>query len=435
MQARFGKKLISHKVYTLVSDGDLSEGISQESITLAAHLGLNNFIVIFDHNKISIDGATSLFTSEDQIKRFAAAGWDTMDADGHNEKKIFSCLSKAQHSDKPVFIRAHTKIGFGSPNKAGSEKAHGSPLGEQEAYLTKKALGINDKPFTVEKEIKHSWENFKNRVQNKYSKSTELLKAEGKNLFEFLSRDMSKIKGELLSLKKTSNISKSESTRTSSSKVLSFLNSISNNFLGGSADLTSSNKTKSSTQKQITKHDFTGNYIHYGIKEHAMAGIINGIALYGGFIPYAGTFLVFSDYMRPSIRLAAMMNLPVIYVMTHDSIGVGEDGPTHQPIEHLNSLRLVPNLYVFRPCNYIETIECYSTILATRHPSVIALTRQDLEIVNTPSSGENLSEPGGYLIYDNNSKTNTKVSIFSSGSEVPIAINTAKITYNTQYQS
>jgi len=424
LNAKFGSELIDHKTYVICSDGDLMEGISHEAASLAGHLCLKNLVVLFDDNEISIDGKTSLSCSDNQVNRFKSYGWNAAKADGHNYDEIEAALKSAQNADKPTFIACKTTIGFGSPNKAGSSGIHGSPLGADENAATRKALNWNHAPFEIPENIKSQWEQFGSRHDDEYKKWAE--KFEKSELSELLKGDMNwastfaEIKDDSLAH------GKPEATRASSGKVLAEIVDKHKLLIGGSADLSGSNCTLTDKHKVITKDDFDGNYIHYGVREHAMAAIMNGLTL-SGFRAYGGTFLIFTDYARPSIRLSALMKLPVIYVMTHDSIGLGEDGPTHQPVEHLASLRAMPNLNVFRPADAVETAECWELALNnTETPTVLALSRQNLEQFrhNDISPEVNSCTKGAYLIKE--SENPFSVTIFASGSEVEIALETAK---------
>lgn len=425
LNAKFGGDLIDHKTYVICSDGDLMEGISHESASLAGHLALKNLVVLFDDNGISIDGKTSLTCSDNHIARFKAYGWHTESIDGHDHKQIEAALKEAQNADKPTFIACKTTIGYGSPNKAGTAGVHGSPLGADEAAAARKKLGWKHEPFKIPADIRAKWENFGTRYDAEYIKWAE--KYEKNELSELLkgNQDLDTL---FASIKDKSLIhGKPEATRASSGRVLGKIIGKHKLLIGGSADLSGSNCTIADDHKVITRDDFDGNYIHYGIREHAMAAIMNGMAL-SGLRPYGGTFLIFSDYARPAIRLSALSKLPVTYVMTHDSIGLGEDGPTHQPVEHLASLRAMPNLNVFRPADAVEVAECWELALnSAATPSVIALSRQNLEQFrhNDFSPEVNSSARGAYLVKE--SEAAFAVTIFASGSEVEIALETAKI--------
>jgi transketolase len=413
MAAEFDN-ILDHKTYVIVGDGCLMEGISQEAISLAGHLKLKDLIVLFDDNQITIDGPTNISTSDDQIARFKASNWHVISIDGHDFNQTRSALNEAIKSNKPTMIACRTIIGYGSPNKSGTSDIHGSSLGKDEIALTRKNLGWeNQTPFAISDNILNDWRSI--ATSKTYDAWMELYN----NLPNKLEFDR-RIKNELpagleqvfIDLKTKAQDIKEEATRKSSGKVLEALIDILPELVGGSADLTPSNNTKTNNKK--------AKYIHYGIREHAMAGVMNGISLYKGFIPYGGTFLVFSDYCRNAIRLSALMKQRVVYVMTHDSIGLGEDGPTHQPVEHLASLRAIPNLLVFRPCDLIETIEAWQIAINNPHrPSIIALSRQNLPLLRSDDRN-NLSEKGAYILAESSSEL--KVTIFATGSEVQLAI-------------
>jgi transketolase len=418
LQAKFGKKSFNHKTYVLAGDGCLMEGISHEAMSLAGHLKLKNLIMLFDNNSISIDGPTSLAVSDKYKKRFESYNWDYIEINGHKEKEIFKALKKTQKAKRPTVISCKTKIGYGSPNKSGKSSAHGSPMGEDEIKLIRKKLKWPHEPFDIPKNILKAWREIGNKAQIKEKKSNKIyFKEEGlkKKIKSVIDNAKENAAKEL----------KSIATRKSSENILKDLTKNLPLLIGGSADLTGSNNTKTEFQKIISPGKFNGNYIHYGIREHAMASIMNGLALHSNLIPYGGTFLVFSDYCKPSIRLSALMGQRVIYVMSHDSIGLGEDGPTHQPIEHLSSLRSIPNLNVFRPCDTTETIECWDIALKSKDkPSVISLTRQNLSQPRDQVKVENLCELGAYEIY--RSSDNIELTLMASGSEVEIAISASK---------
>lgn len=418
LQAKFGKKSFNHKTYVLAGDGCLMEGISHEAMSLAGHLKLKNLIMLFDNNSISIDGPTSLAVSDKYKKRFESYNWDYIEINGHKEKEIFKALKKAQKAKRPTVISCKTKIGYGSPNKSGKSSAHGSPMGEDEIKLIRKKLKWPHEPFDIPKNILKAWREIGNKAQIKEKKSNKIsFKEEGlkKKIKSVIDNAKENAAKEL----------KSIATRKSSENILKDLTKNLPLLIGGSADLTGSNNTKTEFQKIISPGKFNGNYVHYGVREHAMASIMNGLALHSNLIPYGGTFLVFSDYCKPSIRLSALMGQRVIYVMSHDSIGLGEDGPTHQPIEHLSSLRSIPNLNVFRPCDTTETIECWDIALNSKDkPSVISLTRQNLSQPRDQMKVENLCELGAYEIY--RSSDNIELTLMASGSEVEIAISASK---------
>ena len=419
LRERFGPKIFNHKTYVLAGDGCLMEGISHEALSLAGHLGLKNLVMLFDNNSISIDGPTSLTVSDNYKKRFNSYGWDYIEIDGHNEKKIFNALKKVQRAKKPTVISCITKIGFGSPNKSGSEKAHGSPLGENEVKLVRKKLNWLHEPFIIPKKIMEEWRRIGNVGKIKEDKWRKIYNKKRKQIDKIFLSNFSGI----FQKEKQNAIKSSETlaTRKSSEKILTALNEKKNMIIGGSADLAGSNNTKTKNHKPISKNNFKGNYIHYGVREHAMCGIMNGLSLHSKLIPYGGTFLIFSDYCKPAIRLSALMKLNVVYVMTHDSIGLGEDGPTHQPIEQLTGLRSIPNLNVFRPADTTETIECWELALKNLDtPSVLALSRQNLSPIRKVYESQNKCSLGAYEIY--RSKDKVDLTIFASGSEVNLAL-------------
>jgi transketolase len=433
LAAVFGDAVVNHKTYVIASDGDLMEGISQEAIALAGHLKLNKLIVLFDDNGISIDGTLSLADSVDQIKRFEAAGWSASRIDGHDPAAIASALEKAQNSDKPVLIACRTKIGFGAPTKQGSEKSHGSPLGAEEIAGARKTLGWASAPFEVPPDILKAWRTAGARSQGMHADWKKRLAAlEAGKRTEFERRMTGKISQQALDMatravkEKLAAQPQNIATRAASEFALESLIPALPEMIGGSADLTGSNNTRTKSMKAITAADFSGRFIHYGVREHGMAAAMNGMALHAGIVPYSGTFLVFSDYCRPAIRLAALMGKRVVHVMTHDSIGLGEDGPTHQPVEHLAALRAIPNLLVFRPCDAVETAECWQLALATENrPSILALTRQNLPQLRNRFDDENICARGAYEIAGPDGKAD--VSIFATGSEVAIAVDGAKV--------
>tara|TARA_Y100000590_G_scaffold10399_1_gene12828 strand:- start:2172 stop:4154 length:1983 start_codon:yes stop_codon:yes gene_type:complete len=427
LKKRFGSNLINHKTYVIASDGDLMEGISHEAMSLAGHLKLKNLIVFFDNNKISIDGSTSLTVSDDYKKRFESYGWSFQEVNGHNEKQISKAIKKSFNSKKPNIISCKTIIGYGSPNKAGKASSHGAALGDEEVALVRKKLKWNYKPFEIPKKILDEWRKIgeKGILEEKkwnsiYNKKDQKIKDEisrmsNSKLPEEFDSHISSLKKKIFELKTDM------ATRKSSSYVLENLTKNLPELIGGSADLSGSNNTKTKNSTIIKPSSFNGNYIHYGVREHGMAGIMNGMALHGGVIPYGGTFLIFLDYCKPSLRLSALMGLKVIYVFSHDSIGLGEDGPTHQPIEHLAHLRAIPNLNVFRPADTIETLECWELALkSSSNPSVIALSRQNIPFVTETLTNKNMSALGGYEL--KKSSSNPEVTLIASGSEVQIAI-------------
>ena len=427
LRKKFGTSVINNKTYVIASDGDLMEGISHEVMSLAGHLKLKNLIVFFDNNKISIDGSTSLSVSDNYKKRFEAYGWNFLDINGHDEKKISNAISKASRSKKPTLISCKTIIGFGSPNKSGKSSSHGSPLGEDEINLVRKKLKWKYKPFEIPQEILNDWrkigdkgelleKKWKNTIDSKNSKIIEEFKntyinSDLKNLESLIKKEKSKYFETKPSL----------ATRQCSMAVIESISNLLPQLIGGSADLSGSNNTKTKNSKVINSKNFDGNYIHYGVREHGMASVMNGLALYGGLIPYGGTFLIFSDYCKPSIRLSALMGLKLIYIFSHDSIGLGEDGPTHQPIEQLAGLRAIPNLNVFRPADISETFECWEIALKSKNtPSVIALSRQKVTYINPKNLKENKCEKGAYVV--NLTSHESNVTLVASGTEVELAL-------------
>jgi transketolase len=435
LAAAFGKEAVDHATFVLASDGDLMEGISQEAIALAGHLKLAKLIVLFDDNGISIDGPLSLADSVDQVKRFEAAGWAATRIDGHDPDAIASAIEKAKASDRPTLIACRTQIGYGAPTKAGTEKCHGSPLGADEIAGARKALGWSDAPFQIPTDVLTAWRAAGQRGKNahkEWDKRLTALPADRRAEFE------RRLRGEIpaglsVAVRKVKETlaaqPKDVATRTASEQALEHLVPAVPEMIGGSADLTGSNNTRTKAMKAITATDYSGRFIHYGVREHGMAAAMNGMALHGGIIPYSGTFLVFADYCRPAIRLAALMGERVIHVMTHDSIGLGEDGPTHQPVEHLASLRAIPNLNVFRPCDAVETVECWQLALeAHETPSVLALTRQNLPQLRPQLDESNRCAAGAYEIAA--AEGPAQVSIFATGSEVSIAVEARKLLAN-----
>ena len=409
---------INHYTYVIAGDGCLMEGISQEAISFAGHLNLNKLIVLWDDNKISIDGATDLATSEDQLKRFEACNWAVRSIDGHDYYAITEALAWAKTQDKPVMIGCRTKIGYGAPTKAGTHGSHGSALGAEEIKGARKFYGWEHGEFELPKPIADAWLEVGKKGGKLYK---EWAKKFDSSQFAVRSYKF----GEMLRDLKKEFMEKKPgmATRNSSQKVLEVLVKNIPELIGGSADLTGSVGTKTANYEPLTANNYNGNYIHYGVREHAMQAIMNGLSLYGGYIPYAGTFLVFSDYARPAIRLAALMGIRNIFVGTHDSIGLGEDGPTHQPVEHLASLRAIPNLFVFRPCDEIEVAECWEIALQSETtPSIISLTRQNVPTLRSDHA-ENKSAKGAYII---SARDNPEATIIATGSEVSIAIDAQK---------
>ncbi|MBL6614790.1 MAG: transketolase [Reyranella sp.] len=426
MAERFGRDIVDHYTYVICGDGCLMEGVGQEAITLAGHLGLGRLIVLFDDNGISIDGPTSLSTSEDHKKRFAAAGWHVQAVDGHDPDAVTRAIRKARNvTDKPSMIACKTIIGFGAPTKAGTAATHGSPLGKDEVAGARQKLGWSAGPFDIPEPIFTAWRKVGARGKSQRRKWVKRHAAMAEpDRIEFDRRikgDIPAAVGEAITAFKAKIAADKPSwaTRKSSQEVLEVINPVLPDTVGGSADLTGSNNTKTATLKAQTVADPAGRYVYYGIREHAMAAAMNGMALHGGIIPYGGTFLVFTDYCRPSIRLSALMGLRVIYVMTHDSIGLGEDGPTHQPIEQLAALRAIHGLQVMRPADTIETAECWQIALESKKaPSVIALTRQNLPTIREAGDG-NLCARGAYIL---TGEASASVRLIASGSEVQLAL-------------
>ncbi|HEY0105660.1 MAG TPA: transketolase [Rhizomicrobium sp.] len=425
LNARFGDALVDHKTYVIASDGDLMEGISHEAIHLAGHLKLKNLVVLWDDNNITIDGALSLSETGNMIERFEAAGWQTTVCDGHSAQEVFRALNDAQESLKPVLIACKTIIGFGFPTRAGTQKAHSDAPGAEEIAGAKKALGLPAEAFALEDGVFEAWRKIGGQgaaARDAWSKRKALSDRAPQFDETVAGAIPAALAGALAELKAKFAAEKPNAgTRRSSEKVLDAVNGIVTTTVGGSADLTPSNNTKTKNIDAITPDNFAGRYIHYGIREHAMAAAMNGMALHGGIIPYGGTFLVFSDYCRPSIRLAALMGIRVVFVMTHDSIGVGEDGPTHQPVEHLAALRAIPNLLVLRPADAVETVEAWEIALhRTDGPSLLVFSRQDVPTLRGPDSlAENLTARGAYAIAE---AADAKVTLLATGSEVSLAM-------------
>lgn len=423
---RFGSDLVDHNTYVIAGDGCLMEGISHEAASFAGRLGLGKLVVLFDDNGISIDGSTDIAVNDDQMMRFGACGWDVSFCDGHDPDAIAQAINGAHEAtDKPSLIACKTMIGFGSPNKAGTAATHGAPLGDEEIAATREALNWPHSPFEIPEAVSSAWRRVGAMKSAKMEAWRKRLDDSGRKAeFERL------ISGTLpkdwlvsvQDFKRKHSAEKTKvATRKASQETLDVLAEAIPELAGGSADLTGSNLTKAKSQKPVTPGDFSGSYIHYGVREHGMAAAMNGIALHGGFVPYGGTFLIFTDYCRPAIRLSALMKQRVIYVMTHDSIGLGEDGPTHQPVEHLASLRAIPNLNVYRPCDVVETAECWAASLETSStPSVLSLSRQGLPCLRTEHTDENLSAKGGYVLAEAEAKR--AVTLIASGSEVEIAM-------------
>jgi transketolase len=432
LAATFGGDLVDHFTYVIASDGDLMEGISHEAIALAGHLKLNKLIVLFDDNGISIDGPLSLADSVDQVKRFEAAGWLAERIDGHDPKAIADAIARAQKADRPTMIACKTVIAFGAPTKAGSEKSHGSPLGAEEIAGTRKKLGWTAAPFEVPADILSAWRSAGARGKaSREAWTAKLANKDVATIAEFSRRMEGQLPTEQLAAavramkEKLAASPKEIATRAASEEALHVLTAAVPEMVGGSADLTGSNNTRAKGMTAWSANNYGARFVHYGIREHGMAAAMNGMALHGGVIPYSGTFLVFSDYLRPSLRLAALMEEQVIHVLTHDSIGLGEDGPTHQPVEHLAALRAIPNLNVFRPADTVETLECWQLALeAKTRPSVLALSRQNLPQLRLANDKANRCAKGAYELVAANGEA--KVSIFASGSEVQLAVEAQK---------
>jgi len=436
LAAQFGADLVDHHTYAICGDGCLMEGISHEAISLAGHLRLAKLTLLWDDNSISIDGATDLAVSDDQLARFKASGWAAERVDGHDTDAIAAALARAQHSDRPSLIACRTIIAFGAPTKAGTAAAHGAPLGAAEIAGARQRLGWPYPPFVVPEEIRASWRAIGRRGAPAAAQWRQRLEAApAETRAEFLHRQSGTLPAGFAAAieqvrEKFATEAPKLATRQCSNMVIEALAPVMPELVGGSADLTGSNLTKAKSQKPVTAKDFAGNYIYYGVREHGMAAAMNGLALHGGIIPYGGTFLIFTDYCRPAIRLSALMGQRVIYVMTHDSIGLGEDGPTHQPVEQLAALRAIPKLLVFRPADGVETAECWALALTERHaPSVLALTRQGVPTLRHGAQGDNLSARGAYILAD--SEGARQVTLLATGSEVHLAL-AARATLKTK---
>jgi len=426
LNARFGDTLIDHRTYVIAGDGCLMEGISHEAISLAGHLKLSKLIVLFDDNSISIDGPTGLSVSDDQLARFEASNWSVVAVDGHDTDAVAAALERAQRSDRPSLIACRTVIAFGAPTKAGTAAAHGAALGAAEIEGARARLGWTFPPFEVPSDILSQWRAVGARGANASAAWRERLAAAPIVLRHEFER---RARGELAEgwraaiegvKAKAASEAPKLATRQASGNVLDALAPAMPELVGGSADLTGSNNTRAKTQKPVTAKDYGGSYVFYGVREHEMAAAMNGMALHGGIVPYGGSFLTFTDYCRPAIRLSALMGIRVIYVMTHDSIGLGEDGPTHQPVEHLAALRAIPNLNVFRPADPVETAECWELALAAeRTPSVLTLTRQAVPTLRR-GIGENLSARGAYVLAE--AEGQRRATLLATGSEVSIAM-------------
>jgi transketolase len=431
MNARFGDQLVDHYTYVIAGDGCLMEGLSHEAISLAGHLGLSRLIVLFDDNQISIDGSTSLSCSDDQLARFRASGWSASRIDGHDPEAIAAAIEQARGNDRPSLIACRTVIGFGAPNRQGSEKAHGAPLGADEVAKTREALGWPYEPFLVPDTVQDSWREAGTRgrtARRAWIERSKRLNPTGRSAFhDALNRKLPCGYAEAMAQLRDRFAAERPNiaTRQASQRVIDTLAEALPNLLGGSADLTHSNLTLAKAQRPVRHDALDGSYIHYGVREHAMAAAMNGIALHGGFIPYGGTFLTFADYSRPAIRLAALMGVRVIHVMTHDSIGLGEDGPTHQPVEHLASLRAIPSLLVFRPADAVETAEAWDCALrALSSPSIVCLSRQALPAFREMAGEINRVALGAYVVVE--PQGGRDVTLIATGSEISIALQAAK---------
>lgn len=426
INAKYGDKLCSHYTYVIAGDGCLMEGISEEAASLAGHLKLNKLIVFWDNNNITIDGTVDKASSTNQLMRFEAMGWNTISINGHDYQEIRQAIEQAQKSDKPTLIACRTIIGFGAPNKAGTSKCHGSPLGEEETALMRQKLNWSYGPFEVPEDSLQMWRQTQNRNKEEYNQWVQDAQAAGTEFHDFIANKLPKGWNDALNAVKQQAIAEKTkvATRKASEMCLKAIVPHVPEIVGGSADLAASNLTFVEGLKTVTANDYHGNNIMYGIREHAMGAIMNGMALHGGAIPYGGTFFVFSDYLRPSMRLAALMGIRVVYVLTHDSIGVGEDGPTHQPIEHLASYRAMPNILTFRPCDVVETAEAWELALEEEHrPSILALSRQGLPLLRQ-SAEENLTAKGAYIISP--AQKERQATIIATGSEVSIAVEAQK---------
>jgi transketolase len=432
MNARFGDDLVDHFTYVIAGDGCLMEGISHEAISLAGHLRLNRLIVLFDDNQISIDGATLLSCSDDPLLRFNASGWSVCRIDGHDPQAIERALEQARRSDRPSLIACRTLIGFGAPNRQGSEKAHGAPLGAEEVERTRANLQWAHQPFEMPAAVAARWREVgaRGRIERQeWIERTRRLCGGGRSPFhDALNKKLPRgYPARMAQLRAHFAAERPKlATRQASQKVVDLIADILPNVLGGSADLTDSNLTRAKTQAPIRSDAMSGSYVHYGVREHGMAAAMNGIALHGGFIPYGGTFLAFADYSRPAIRLAALMRIRVIHVMTHDSIGLGEDGPTHQPVEHLAALRAIPNLLVFRPADAVETVEAWDCALRSEtSPSVLCLSRQAVQSFRFGGDDTNRVAFGAYVVSE--AKRRREVTLVATGSEVSVALEAARL--------
>ena len=430
--AEYGDYVIDHHTYVIAGDGCLMEGISHEAISMAGHLRLNKLIVLWDDNNISIDGTLDMACSDDQCARFEASGWNTIKVDGHDMDAVSAAITEAKQSDRPTLIACKTVIGFGAPNKQGTSATHGAPLGDDEIALTREALGWTAAPFEIPEDVLNAWRSLGEKGAQKrkdWGNALGGLSPEGvAGLDNVITKNVEKnVKAAVLEAKRKFVEGGAKlATRVSSKQALDEIVPAVPGMIAGSADLTGSNGTKTDHYKQINRGKFEGNYVHYGVREHAMGAVMNGMSLHGGILPFGGTFLVFSDYARGAIRLSALMEVPVIYVMTHDSIGLGEDGPTHQPIEHLASLRAMPNINVFRPADSVEVAECWEiACLSKKTPAIMSLTRQGVPLLRTEADGENKSAKGGYVLKEADGERD--VTLIGTGSEVSIAMDAAKL--------
>ncbi|QIL02189.1 transketolase [Sphingomonas sinipercae] len=424
LNACYGDELVDHRTYVIAGDGCLMEGVNHEAVGLAGNLKLGRLIVLWDDNKITIDGSTDLSRNEDVIARHAACGWHTVECDGLDSGKVSKAIEEAIADERPSLIRCRTIIGYGAPNKQGTAATHGAALGKDEVEAARKELGLDPQEFTVPDDVLQAWRTAGQRCQQAHAEWKQRLKQSGKG-DEFLARMAGQADDSWLKPYLDGLIANppTVATRKASEMALEAINPVVTSTIGGSADLTGSNNTKTKALQPLTDKNYGGRYVYYGIREFGMAAAMNGMALHGGVIPYGGTFLVFTDYARPAIRLSALQRAKVIYVMTHDSIGLGEDGPTHQPIEHLQSLRVIPGLETYRPADAVETAECWALALASEGPSVLALTRQNLPPVRTKASGENLCARGAYRLKAAGAAR--KVILIATGSEIEIALGTA----------
>jgi len=425
LNAVYGDELVDHRTFVIAGDGDLMEGVNHEAVGLAGHLKLGRLIVLWDDNRITIDGSTDLSRSEDVVARHQAAGWHTLECDGLDAGKVSKAIEAATADERPSLIRCRTIIGYGAPHKQGTAATHGAALGADEVAAARVELGWDLPPFEIPDDVLSTWRECGQRGADQRASWMERLEASGRK-DEFLARLSGKADETWLNsyLDKLLADQKPVATRKASEMALEAINAAVPSTIGGSADLTGSNNTKTKALEPLTADNYAGRYIYYGIREFGMAAAMNGMALHGGVIPYGGTFLVFTDYARPAIRLSALQNAKVIYVMTHDSIGLGEDGPTHQPIEHLQSLRAIPQLDVYRPADAVETAECWGLALQSDGPSILALTRQNLPPVRTEASSENLCARGAYRLKA--AKNARKVILIATGSEVEIALGAAE---------